>query len=211
LRRNLFACVAVLVLVVSGLGCLKMESVVMVHPNGSVSGTVTMGIQEAFFNVSEDTNLTFGNMTLIDTENATIWTEDGWVYIQEEETFVDEDNMTVQVNRYSDYTEYIIDADLSEFQEEAAQEDDFNLTDPFTQIFLEQMVFEFRVEMPGTIVEASTEDIDGSTATWSYTGVSVQEADQLYIRSRLPIPEPLLVPFVVAIATLVYRIRPGSG
>ena len=67
---------------------------------------------------------------------------------------VDEENMTVQVNKFPEYTEYVIDADLSEFQEEASQEDDFNLSDPFTQMFLQQMVFEFEVIMPGEIVEA---------------------------------------------------------
>jgi hypothetical protein len=210
LRRNILACIASLVLVLAGLGCLKMNSLVIVHSNGSISGTVTIGIQEAFFNMSEDTNLSFGNMTLIDTENATVWTEEGWVYIQEEEMFIDEENMTVQVNEYPGYTEYVIDADLSEFQEEASQDDDFNLTDPFTQLFLQQMVFEFEVVMPGEIVDANTDTIDGSSATWSFNGVSIQEADRLYIRSKL-IPEGLVPISAIALAGLVYGIRSREG
>jgi hypothetical protein len=207
LRRNLLACVASLVLVISGLGCLKMNSLVIVHSNGSISGTVTIGIMEDFFNMSEDTNISYGNMTLIDTENATVWSEDGWVYIQQEGMFVDEENMTVQVNSYPEHTEYVIDADLSEFQEEASQDDDFNLTDPFSQLFLQQMVFEFEVLMPGEIVEANTDDIDGSSATWSYNGVSIQDADRLYIKSRLPIPEGLIPISAIALAGLAYVIR----
>jgi len=179
----------------------------MVHPNGSISGTVTIGIQEAFFNMSEDTNISFGNMTLIDTENATVWTEEGWVYIQEEEMFIDEENMTVQINKFPEYTEYVIDADLSEFQEEASQADDFNLSDPFTQLFLQQMVFEFEVVMPGEVVEANTGNIDGSSATWSYNGVSIQQADRLYIKSRLPIPEGIIPISAIALAGLAYGIR----
>ena len=206
MRRSLIACLFSLFLVTFGLGCLKMQSSMMVHPNGSVSGTVTVGIQEAFFNMSDDVDLSFGNMTLIDTENATVWSEDGWVYIQEEETFVDEENLTVQVIEYSDYTEYIIDADLSEFQDEAAQEDEYNLSDPFTQIFLQQMVFEFSVEMPGNIVEANTPDYQGSTATWSYNGVSILEADRLYIKSRAPIPEGLFLSLLCLVG-LVFRTR----
>jgi hypothetical protein len=117
----------------------------------------------------------------------------------------------VQVNEYPEYTEYVIDADLSEFQDEASQDDDFNLTDPFTQLFLQQMVFEFEVIMPGEIVDANTDTIDGSSATWSFNGVSIQEADRLYIRSKLPIPEGLIPISAIALAGLAYGIRSREG
>jgi hypothetical protein len=192
LRRSSIA-VATLVLVLLGLGCMKMESLVTVLPNGSAKGSVTVGIMESFWNTSEFMNMSFGNFTMLDTENATVWSEGGWVYIKQEELFIPEDNLTIQIDVLEDYTEYTIEANVSEMQEGASQEDEFNLSDPFTQIFLQQMTFDFAIEMPGEIVDSNAHETTASSAAWSFTGATMMQIDRLYVKSRMYVPEAFLV------------------
>ncbi len=191
MRRSLVFGIAAVLLVSLSFGCLKMESLITVLHNGSAKGTVTVGIMESYWNMSDLMNLSFGNFTFIDTENATIWTEGGWVYLKGEDLLIPEENMSIQVTPYAEYTEYLIDANLSELQEEAGEEDEVNLSDPFTQIFLSQMTFDFTIEMPGEIVESNAHQWSGSMADWSYTGATLQAADRLYVKSRLYVPEML--------------------
>ena len=92
-----------------------------------------------------------------------------------------------------DYTEYTIEANVSEMQEGASQEDEFNLSDPFTQIFLQQMTFDFAIEMPGEIVDSNAHETTASSAAWSFTGATMMQIDRLYVKSRMYVPEAFLV------------------
>ncbi len=210
MKRSMAFGIAAIVIVSMGFGCLKMESEITVHPNGSATGTVTVGIQEEFWNLSGG-NLTMGDFNLVDAENATIWNEDGWIYFRQEDLFVPEENMSIEIIPKGEYTEYVIDANLTDVQEGVSEEEEFNLSDPFTQLFLEQMTFEFTIVMPGEIIESNAHEVSGSRANWSYDGTTMESAERLYVRSK-DVPEICwllcLVP-LSGIAVLRGRLRAG--
>ncbi len=209
MRRSMAVGILTVCIAALGLGCLKLESEVTVHPNGSASGSVTIGIMEIFWNASEDTDLSFGNLTIIETENATMWVENGWVYFREESETILGENMSVEVIPGEGYTEYVIDTNLTEFEE---SEDEYNLSDPFSQILLQQMTFKITITMPGEIVEANTEDRSGSMATWTYDGLAIQEADRLLVRSKMYVPEGLFPLVWIPLFSIVLIIRrPRAG
>ncbi len=199
---------AVVVTIISSLalGCLKMESDMTVHPDGSATGFAIIGVQEAYFNMSD-----WANFTTFDYQNATIWTEEGWVYIKTNETRVGSEDLSIDVTRYPEYTEYTLQANLSGLDQALGEEDYLNLSDPFTQLLLQTMTFKFRVTMPGSIVESNAGAWSGSDATWSYNGVTIQSAEGLYVRSRLSVDEgplPLIgIPLVVLAGLLGRQIR----
>ena len=207
MRRSLAIGIAAVLLVSFSFGCLKMDSAITVLQNGSARGTVTVGILESFWNMSETANLSIGDLTLIDAENATVWREGGWVYIRGEDLLVPEENMSIQIIPQNQYTEYIIDANLSELQEEAGEDENLNLSDPFTQIFLSQMTFDFSVLMPGEIVDSNAHLVAGSKAEWSFTGATIQQADRLYVKSRMYVPEMLPASALVALGVTLLRRR----
>lgn len=193
-----------------GLGCMKMETEMIVHPNGSATGSVIIAIEEMYWNMSKEMNTSMGDFEFIDTENATIWREDGWVYIKSDEMGISEENMSVEVKQYPGYTEYKIEANLSEYQEEGEVED-YNLSDPFTQIMLQSMTFKFTVVMPGTIVDSNAHQWSDSTAIWSYTGASIQEAESIYVKSKAGIPETLMLPLIgIPVALLLHILQRRS-
>ena len=206
-RSMAFGIVAIMAVSI-GLGCLRMESEITVHPNGSATGSVTVGIMEEYWNLSGG-NMSFGNFTLIDAENATMWKEGGWIYFREEDLFVPEENMSIQIIPRDGYREYVIDANLSDVQEDVSEGDEFNLSDPFTQLFLTQMTFEFAIVMPGEIIDSNAHEVAGSRASWFYDGTTMQSAERLYVRSK-DIPEICWLLCLVAIsasATLRGRLR----
>ncbi len=92
----------------------------------------------------------------------------------------------------------------------AAGQEEVNLSDPFTQMMLQQMRIQFKVTMPGEIVE-SNGNVTGSTATWSYNGLQMEDMGVLYARSRLSVPELMLVPAALLAVAIVQRRRTRSG
>lgn len=198
MKRSMALGIIAIMAVSMGLGCLKVESEITVHANGSATGSVTMGIMEEYWNLSGG-NMSFGNFTLIDAENATVWTEDGWIYFREEDLFVPEENMSIEIIPRNGYNEYVIDANLSGVQEDVSEDDEFNLSDPFTQLFLEQMTFEFAIVMPGEIIESNAHEVVGARANWFYDGTTMESAERLYVRSK-DIPEICWLISLVAIS-----------
>ena len=189
-----------------GLGCMKMETEITVHPNGTVSGSTIVAIDEVYWNMSEDMNTSMGDFEFIDIENATVWREDGWVYFESGEMGIPEENMSLEVRQYPGYTEYEIDADLSELEETESEE--MNFSDPFTQILLSSMTIEFTFNMPGEIVDTNAHQSSGSTATWSYTGASIQDVDNIYVKSRAYVSETGVFLLVgIPIAAILGRLR----
>jgi len=208
MSKNGLPVIVVAVLVASmGLGCLKMETRLTVLENGSVVSGALIAVQELYWNLTETSNL-----TSFAVENATVWSEGGWMYIQIPETIVPEEDMKVTTTRYAGYTEYALVANLSDFQE-MGEEEGLNLSDPFTQFFLQTMTFNFTVKMPGQIFDSNAHRVEGSTALWFYNGATIQPVDRLYVKSRISTPEGALqlaaLPLLLAVARL--RRRPRSS
>lgn len=191
-----------------GLGCLKMETRLTVLQNGSILGTAIIAVQEMYWNETE-----ISNLTSLDLQNATVWSEGGWTYGQTPETIVPEEDIDVTMTRYAGYTEYALVANLSDFQE-TGEEEGLNLSDPFTQMMLQTMTLNFTVKMPGQISDSNAHRVEGSTALWFFNGATIQTVDKIYVKSRSSIPEGLLlqlaaVPLLLGLARL--RRRPRSG
>jgi len=208
MSKNGLAVVVVAVLIASlGLGCLKMETRLTVLQNGSILGTAIIAVQEMYWNETE-----ISNLTSLDLQNATVWSEGGWTYGQTPETIVPEEDMDVTVTRYPGYTEYALVANLSDFQE-SGEEEGLNMSDPFTQMMLQTMTLNFTVKMPGQISDSNAHRVEGSTALWFFNGATIQSVDRIYVKSKSSIPEATLqlaaVPLLLALARL--RRRPRSG
>jgi len=209
MSKNGVAVTLVAVIIASlGLGCLKMETRLTVLQNGSILGTAIIAVQETYWNETQ-----ISNLTSIDLQNATVWHEGEWVYGQTPETIVPQEDMGVTVTRYPGYTEYSLLANLSDFQQ-AGEEEGLNLSDPWTQVFLQTMTFNFTVNMPGRILDSNAHRVEGSTARWFFDGTTIQTMDRIYAKSRTSIPEACVlqlaaVPLLLVLARL--RRKPRSG
>jgi hypothetical protein len=183
-KRIVAAAIVSISMVLLGLGCLKMDTKVMIYPNGSAGGSVIIGMEESFWNMSGGLNETgMGNISFIDTENATVRREGGWVYIESGDMPIDDENLSVQVTQYGDYTEYVIEANMSSV-EDAGNTSEVNMSDPFTQMMLSTMSFNFTIEMPGEIVDSNAHSWSGNRAMWTYTGMTISSAENLYAKSH---------------------------
>jgi len=211
-RRTVLAILFAMVVASFGLGCLKMEVNMRIEPNGSAFGNVLIGMEETWWNMSGGMNLSTGNLSLFNSGNFTTWEEGGWVYMKSNETAIPEENMSVEIRRVDGYTEYIVRANLSGIEQESSAGEEMNLSDPMTQLMLSTMTFTFRITMPGEIVEANTDEISGSVATWSYDGLTLQSAGEMYARSQMHIVEGLFLPFFsLGMLYLALRSKPRSG
>ena len=205
-KKTIAVVMVATMLTLFGLGCMKMETEITIHPNGSVSGSTIIAIDEVYWNMSEGMNTSMGDFDFIDTENVTVWREDGWVYLESDEMVIPEENISLEVRQYPGYTEYEIDADTSELQE--AGDEEMNFSDPFTQILLSSMTIEFTFNMPGEIIDTNAHQFSGSTATWSYTGTSIQNVDNIYVKSRAYVSETVGFLLVgIPVAAILGRLR----
>ena len=203
MSRNGFAVVLVAIIIASlGLGCLKMETRLTVLQNGSILGTAIIAVQEMYWNATE-----ISNLTSLDLQNATVWSEGGWVYGQTPETIIPEENMSVSMTRYPGYTEYALVANLTDYQQ-AGEEEGLNLSDPFTQLLLQTMTFNFTVKMPGQIFESNAHRVDGSTARWFFDGGSIITASRIYAKSKAYVAEASVLQLAAtALLVLLARLR----
>jgi len=207
--------------VLLGLGCLKMNVDIKVYENGSATGSFSIAIPEAFWNMSQSMNMSAGNETGIGGFNmnlsmglgsnvTSIRHEGGYVYIESAETPIPPENFSITIEKQGGYTYYTLYANMSQGEDMAAGQEEVNLSEPFTQMMLQQMRIQFKVTMPGKIVE-SNGNYTGSTATWSYSGLQIGDVGAVYARSRLSVPELMLVPAVLLAVAIVRRRRTISG
>ena len=115
-----------------------------------------------YYNLSEMVDPRFMALAFLDPSNATIWEEGGWVHAESDDIHIPAENMSLgsmglEISETDEYTEYRVQANISEIRSLGDQLEGFNLTDWLEELLLGSMVFEFTVEMPGEVVDTNAE------------------------------------------------------
>jgi len=76
--------------------------------------------------------------------------------------------------------------------------------------FIEAVVVEYTVEMPGTITNSNADSVDGNQATWTETGFEAMNRNRIHAESNLPLFGIGLVP-VIGLAALVVVVLAAGG
>ena len=208
-------------MVILSFGCLTMNVEMKVYKNGSATGSFSIVMPEEIWNMTQSMNLSAGNQTGFGGINlnlsmglgsnvTTVKHEGGYVYMTSREAPLPPENFSVKIEKQGGCTYYSMKANMSREEERASSEEKVNLSDPFTQMMLKEMRIQFKVTMPGEIVD-SNGNFSDSVATWSYNGLQARNLSALYARSKLAVSEVVLLPAALFGAILVYRRRIRSG
>ncbi len=219
-KKMIFTITIAMIVASLTLGCVKTDVDMTVHENGSMTASFTMGMQEMYWNMSGGMNSTFGNFSFFGnetelTENATeVWKENGWVYVRTEGIRVPEENMSLEIDQYPSYTEYVIRANMTDVDDTPDEGGDigYNLSDPMVRGMLESMTFDFSINMPGEIVDHNAHDVANGRATWNYNGITMENATTLYAKSHYyGMPEGLTLLFAIVTGGLMVVRKSRSG